>query len=175
MDENTQNVATAQAAGGEPVKKKGKAWLWILLGCGGCFVCILAVVLCLVLTGGIGTWKLYSTVKEEVSKSNMLCKAENSSDLIGVYENYMSEDYRKKVSYLEFETMWRENKDLLKKCDLFVPSLQELLSGGAEITSESVGDNTIISIKREVGGKKISAKMSIDSEGNIRLEDLSIE
>lgn len=166
-------AATQQLPSGEP--KKRKTWLWVLLGCVGCLVCIISIVLVLFIFGGWGVVSVYNSFKDQISKTNQLCKVTSDSELWSVYEEYMTDEYQRRVPYSEFKRMWEKNEEIFKKCDVFTPDLMELLTYKAswEVTRE---DKTIkIKIVRTVDNKKLTAEIVIEEEdGTVKINDLKV-
>jgi flagellar basal body-associated protein FliL len=61
MPEANQTEQTNQANQPDQPQKKGKGWLWAILGCGGCLVIIIITVVIFVIVGAASLrWKSYS-------------------------------------------------------------------------------------------------------------------
>lgn len=155
--------------------KKKKTWLWVLLGCGGCIVCIAAIVIGVLAIVGRGVVSLYSSFKDQLAEANPLCKVDTTTDLRSVYEEYMTERYQKKVPYSEFKDMWEENKEIFKKCDLFAPSISDLFGGKVLFSTETEDNVTKIRMERRVDSKKVIVDIVIEEEGAVKFDDIRVE
>lgn len=171
MVKEQQAVARPQPQTTTEQSKKKKTWLWILLGCGGCLLCVIVAIVIFVVMIGAGAYSAYRVAKDSIADQNLLCKVDNNEDLREAYEDFMTDDYQDTVSFSEFEDMYDDNEEFFLDCSAILPELRDLV--GFNATSDASG-TTLAYSKKIDGGKTAEIEMVIDDNGNILLDNLTI-
>ena len=173
----TAPAATAEAqpqAADKPAEdpkaktKKGKKGLWIALGCGGCFVCVLTAV---IVTGVDWGKPLYNAITKVTEDTNVLCTIEDASDMRSAYRDFMTGDYQDNNSYADFKDMIEENEAVFEDCSLIVPAF----TGMTSMEMESDSEKSSLSFTKDVGGKEVDIELYIYSDdGDIKINQLTV-
>lgn len=154
-------------------KPKRKIWMWVLIGCGGCFLCILLTVGVIAGILGVTVYPAYKLARENVSSENLMCQVNTESDLRTAYEDFTTDDYQDSTSYTDFRSVYQDNEEFFDDCYAILPSKPKDFVG---FSSSTTSEGTTLSFSKETdAGKTIHIELVVDEDGNVLLNDLTQE
>lgn len=145
----------------------------------GLMVLLLAFI-CITIICCIGFFSLifglrYQSALEVVDSVNDICGL-NNLELKDVYENKFTDDYKDRVSYLEFKTFYKQNADFFKVCskDLDETNWKTFINNFS-YEFESSGDKQIVNIETRINGDDVTLEVVKEDDSNWKINVLEIE
>lgn len=176
LDE-TQHAPVQSGSVQNTPKRKSKGWLWVVLTCCGCLLCLVVIFGAALLMVGWGGVKAYKALKTHVEENNLLCRVYSDRDLREAYSELMTQDYQDKTAFIDYKVLYYENEEFFSDCDSLLPTFGDAVKYGFETSSHTTSDGEVITAKymrKTLDGELLEITALVTNSEEIKLDELKL-